>query len=198
MPKIVDHEEQRRILLGRCFDLFRKRGYQSVTMREIAREIGASTGTLYHYFPNKLSILEQLFDIAVDTDLGSLESAPAKGMSPREKLSRLAEIWIRRQETTHAGLQLLALDLYRNSPAHSGRLLAGYAARYKEGISRLLGIDSEVSDAIFTYLIGANFHALLTPRHYSFTAKVRELERVLAETLAGRGPIRRRRSRSSS
>src|SRR5262249_45016031 len=156
------HDEQRRTLLLRCFALFRKRGYQAVTMREIAREIGASTGTLYHYFPNKLSILEQLYDLAVEQDLGSLERASAQGMSTREKLRVLPETWIRREATTPSGLLLLAFDLHRNSPAHSARLLAGYAASYKGGLVRLLGVSLEVADAVFTYLIGANLHSLLT------------------------------------
>jgi AcrR family transcriptional regulator len=187
MPKIVDHDQQRRMLLKRCFTLFRERGYQSVTMREIAREIGASTGTLYHYFPNKLSILEQLYEFAVHEDLGSLEGAAAKGLSGREKLRRLAATWVHREATTHAGLMLLALDLHRYLPEHSGRLLAGYAAGYKEGISRLLGVSAEVADAVFTYLLGANLHSLLTPRHYSFPEQARNVERALAAAMGSAG-----------
>jgi AcrR family transcriptional regulator len=180
MPKIVDHEKQRRELLLRCFDLFRRRGYRGVTMREVAREIGASTGALYHYFPNKLAILEQLYELAVHDDLGSVKGASAKGISRKEKVRRLAAMW-GRSETTHAGLLLLALDLYRNVPEQSGRLLAGYAARYKEAISRSLGVGPVVADAVFTYLLGANLHALLTPGSYSFAERVRTVERALAE-----------------
>jgi len=192
MPKIVDHNQQRRDLLLRCFDLFRKRGYRGVTMREIARQIGASTGVLYHYFPNKLAILEHLYELAVHDDLGSVQGASAKGISRQEKLRRLAEMWMR-SETTHAGLLLLALDLYRNSPHHSGRLLAGYAARYKDAISRSLDVGPEVSDAVFTYLLGANLHALLTPRHYSFAVRVRNVERALDVALRpSREPVAER------
>jgi AcrR family transcriptional regulator len=183
MPKIVDHDQQRRELLQKCFDLFRRRGYEAVTLREIAREIGASTGTLYHYFPNKLSILEQLYELAVQDDLGSLDGASDKGVSQQEKLRRLAAIWIRRRETTHSGLLLLALDLHRNSPEHASRLLSDYAARYKQAISRSLGVGPEASDAVFTYLLGANLHAVLAPRDYSFRARVRGVEQALAAAL---------------
>ncbi|NJL79674.1 MAG: helix-turn-helix transcriptional regulator, partial [Richelia sp. SM2_1_7] len=60
MPKIVDHEKYRKELLWKSFDLFAQKGYGSVTMREIAKELGVSTGTLYHYFPNKESLYLQL------------------------------------------------------------------------------------------------------------------------------------------
>ncbi|MEG3849438.1 TetR/AcrR family transcriptional regulator [Microcoleus sp. herbarium19] len=62
MPKIVDHDRYRKELINKCFDIFAEKGYSSVTMREIASEIGVSTGTLYHYFPSKESLFEQLIE----------------------------------------------------------------------------------------------------------------------------------------
>lgn len=62
MPKIVDHELYRKELLGKCFDLFAQKGYGSITMRQIAQGLGVSTGTLYHYFPSKQTLFEQLVE----------------------------------------------------------------------------------------------------------------------------------------
>ena len=62
MPKIVDRDQYRKKLLNKCFDLFAEKGYASVTMREIAQRLGVSTGTLYHYFPNKEAMFEQLVE----------------------------------------------------------------------------------------------------------------------------------------
>ena len=60
MPKIVDAEQYRQELLSKCFDLFAQKGYANVTTRQIAKELGVSTGTVYHYFPNKQVLFEQL------------------------------------------------------------------------------------------------------------------------------------------
>jgi AcrR family transcriptional regulator len=62
MPKIVDHNKYRKELLSKCFDLFAQKGYSAITMREIAQDIGVSTGTLYHYFANKKALFEQLVE----------------------------------------------------------------------------------------------------------------------------------------
>ncbi|MFM2062903.1 MAG: hypothetical protein RLZZ507_2573 [Cyanobacteriota bacterium] len=62
MPKIVDHEQYRKELLGKCFDLFAEKGYGAITMRQIAQGLGVSTGTLYHYFPSKQALFEQLVE----------------------------------------------------------------------------------------------------------------------------------------
>lgn len=60
MPKIVDHDQYRKELLIKSFDLFAQKGYSSITMRQLAQELGVSTGTLYHYFPSKEALFLQL------------------------------------------------------------------------------------------------------------------------------------------
>ncbi|MBW4638445.1 MAG: TetR/AcrR family transcriptional regulator [Gloeocapsa sp. UFS-A4-WI-NPMV-4B04] len=60
MPKIVDHHQYRKELLMKSFDLFAQKGYSSITMRQLAQELGVSTGTLYHYFPSKEALFLQL------------------------------------------------------------------------------------------------------------------------------------------
>ena len=61
MPKIVDQDAYRRKLATAATRLFGERGYGSLSMRELARGLGVSSGTLYHYFPSK----QQLFQAAV-------------------------------------------------------------------------------------------------------------------------------------
>jgi AcrR family transcriptional regulator len=69
MPKIVDHEQYRKEILGKCFDLFAQKGYGSITMRQISQGLGVSTGTLYHYFPSKQALFEQLVEETCQHDV---------------------------------------------------------------------------------------------------------------------------------
>lgn len=55
-PKEVSHDGRSRIL-DEAERLFRARGYNAVTMRDIAREVGIRQASLYYHFPSK----EQLF-----------------------------------------------------------------------------------------------------------------------------------------
>jgi AcrR family transcriptional regulator len=71
MPKIVDHEQYRKELLEKCFDLFAQKGYGSITMRQIAEGLEVSTGTLYHYFPSKQALFEQLIQEICEQDLSA-------------------------------------------------------------------------------------------------------------------------------
>ena len=57
MPKLVDHEQRRQELVEAAWRVIADRGIDEVTIREIAREAGYSSGVLAHYFENKDDLL---------------------------------------------------------------------------------------------------------------------------------------------
>lgn len=69
MPKIVDHDQYRKQLLMKSFDLFAQKGYSSTTMRQLAQGLGVSTGTLYHYFSSKEALFCQLVQEQTQQDI---------------------------------------------------------------------------------------------------------------------------------
>jgi AcrR family transcriptional regulator len=77
MPKQVDHEDMRNKLLDAAGALFASRGYAASGMRDLAAAAGVSTGSLYHYFPDKRALFEQLVERTVDGDLADLEAVLA-------------------------------------------------------------------------------------------------------------------------
>lgn len=89
MPKIVDHDRYRKELLRGCFDLFAKRGYGSITMRQIAKGLGVSTGALYHYFPSKESIFMQLVKELFEQDISSFFAQAPDAPTLEERLQAI-------------------------------------------------------------------------------------------------------------
>lgn len=87
MPKIVDHDAYRKELLSQCFDLFAERGYGAITMRQLAENLNVSTGTLYHYFPSKEALFEQLFR---EMSLQDIQKATVELKTKDTGLERLA------------------------------------------------------------------------------------------------------------
>lgn len=63
MPRIsagsvAEHvAQQERAVFGAAIGLFLERGYEAVTLAEIASEVGLARNSLYRYFPDKASIL---------------------------------------------------------------------------------------------------------------------------------------------
>ncbi|MGR3938530.1 TetR family transcriptional regulator [Streptomyces sp. BRA346] len=50
MPKIVDHNARRRLIVKSVWALIGRRGLAAVTMRELAAEAGFANGGLAPYF----------------------------------------------------------------------------------------------------------------------------------------------------
>ncbi|MDZ8055533.1 MAG: TetR/AcrR family transcriptional regulator [Aulosira sp. ZfuVER01] len=98
MPKIVDHEQYRKELLGKCFDLFAQKGYSAITMREIAQGLGVSTGTLYHYFPSKQALFEQFLEEISQQDV-AMALAELGGRKPLpEAMAALARYLVKNED----------------------------------------------------------------------------------------------------
>ena len=64
VPKLVDHDERREELVRAVWRIIAERGIDEVTIREIAREAGYSSGALGHYFENKDDLLVTAFRIS--------------------------------------------------------------------------------------------------------------------------------------
>jgi TetR/AcrR family transcriptional regulator len=65
---------------------FNFKGYHATSMNEIAASLGVTKAALYHYFPNKNSLLAACFEYAMDAAFASLERARKAGRNGRERL----------------------------------------------------------------------------------------------------------------
>lgn len=57
-------EQEKSAIIRKVFALYSKYGIKSVTMDDIARELGLSKKTLYQYFTDKNELVEAVFDYA--------------------------------------------------------------------------------------------------------------------------------------
>ncbi|MFM7203678.1 MAG: TetR/AcrR family transcriptional regulator [Myxococcota bacterium] len=94
MPRIVDHDQYRRLLLEQCGQLFKDHGYAGLSMRQLAEHLQVSTGTLYHYFKNKEELFRALVYHVADQDLAKIHEAllPLPVEQRLEAFLKLAEL----------------------------------------------------------------------------------------------------------
>jgi len=60
MPRIIDKIEEK--INNSAFKLFGEKGYNYVTMKMVAQNVGISVGTLYNYYPNKQDLFLNAFE----------------------------------------------------------------------------------------------------------------------------------------
>jgi AcrR family transcriptional regulator len=183
MPKIVNHEAYRVELLEKCLDLIISKGYSNITMREVAKEIGVSTGTLYHYFPTKQSILEKMFDHVRKTNIGEYLQRIENSRTTKEKIDTIGQFLLE-NENYYKNILLLAVDLYRHhQSAATDKIFAEFSDDYCMVFSRELKMPDDVAHAFFIYLLGLVFHRILTPGHISYRKQVDMMREMMKSYL---------------
>ncbi|MFJ8046305.1 TetR/AcrR family transcriptional regulator [Kitasatospora sp. NPDC096147] len=106
-PARGDHAARRNDVSAAVWRVLAERGFGGLTLRSVAAELGASTGLLTHYFPNKRALLAYALDL-LDRDAadrlrpdaeraaeraGGEGGAGAAGAAPpAEGLARLREV----------------------------------------------------------------------------------------------------------
>ena len=151
MPKVVDHDDMRKRLLDTAGEMFAARGYAATGMRDLAAAAGVSTGSLYHYFPDKRALFEQLVERTVEADLADLEET--LDSLPRSTSARLdAFLKLVRESEDVLQLQSAVLVEYARlaRTERGGSLAPSRAAhvRYAAALARLLGVSPERADFV--------------------------------------------------
>jgi TetR/AcrR family transcriptional regulator, cholesterol catabolism regulator len=84
--------ERREHLVKLAADLFAEKGYQATTVRNIADEAGILSGSLYHHFDSKESIVDEILSSFFDELAAANQAALARGGDARQVLSELVRI----------------------------------------------------------------------------------------------------------
>ena len=190
MPKLWDRtieahrREVRDAILETTAALVSEHGLLSVTMSQIAEEVGIGRATLYKYFPDVEAILRDWHDRQITGHLDHLVDVRDRAEGPRERLE--------------AVLEAFAL-IYHDSHGHQDTELAAFLhgderiVRAQQQVHHFVrdlvveavesgGVRDDVApDELASYCI----HALAAAGSVRSKAGVR---RLVAVTLAGLGP----------
>ena len=102
--------ERREHLVRLAADLFAEKGFQATTVRDIAREAGILSGSLYHHFDSKESIVDEVLSGFFDEVLTAYRAAVDKGGDPRETLAELVRIAFGTLEPHRAAVTVIQND----------------------------------------------------------------------------------------
>ena len=157
MPKVVDHERYRKELLEGCLKLFAERSYGSITMRQIAKGLQVSTGTLYHYFPSKEQIFMLLVQELCEQDISSFFAQAPEGGSTEERLTAVMDYVLQNCQYFHQQV-LLWVDFYqqtKNGNEEESLFLRKVWARTRDLLQDYLDVsDQAVIDFIMVFIDG--------------------------------------------
>jgi TetR/AcrR family transcriptional regulator len=90
-PRAATYEAHRDKILTSAAQLFAVKGYTAASMADIARDSGVSKASLYHYFGDKQSILEEIAMSHVQRLEALVASVEAEAPNPPRRLRLLLE-----------------------------------------------------------------------------------------------------------
>ena len=192
MPKKVDHDERREELTLAAWRVIAANGIDEVTIRDIARESGYSSGVLAHYFKNKDDLLAHALQLShtrirkrYDVEREQAEAADALRVilldnlpldEQREMETRIEmSFWARalRNEALH--------EIQQHESETLRALLRDLIERAQEegAIASEHDIE-EVLELLGAVIDGVSLHALLYPARLPAEKQARVMEFALA------------------
>jgi AcrR family transcriptional regulator len=90
MPKIVDARAQRQEIRRAARRVFARRGVRGTGLAHVAGAAGMGRSSLYHYYPDKASLVRDLSRELLDEEEALFAAAVRAEGSPLERLDRLA------------------------------------------------------------------------------------------------------------
>ncbi|MBD1845424.1 TetR/AcrR family transcriptional regulator [Cyanobacteria bacterium FACHB-63] len=181
MPKIVDHDRYRKELLVKSFDLFAEKGYAAITMRQIAQGLGVSTGTLYHYFPSKEALFEQLLEELSELDIRNF-STQLEGKSLAEQTQAAFTIFEKHRDY-FLKQTLLMMDFYQHQQREGkevSEVFRRICDQVEKIMSGLLGIDDpQILIFMMSFTDGLLLQELYGHRKIDYQAQAKLLSEML-------------------
>ncbi|WP_214406918.1 TetR/AcrR family transcriptional regulator [Pseudonocardia lacus] len=195
MPKIVDHEARRREIIEAVWKLISSRGFQSVTMRELATAAGYANGALTRYFPDKDAVLRAAFRRAYD----ATNERAAAAIGDRGGLAALRllclEIMPLDEERLREARVVIGFWDHAAGDDHLVEFFAGTMVEWRDQVRTYLrqaratgeippgrcddGAIDTVIDSLLAVLMGLQINALFMPRDTTPERQLRLLDDFL-------------------
>ena len=121
-------------------DLFAKKSYAATTTRELAKALGVTNGTFYHYFPNKEDLLLAICLESLESIIASGEAAIAGVSGEEERVRALI--------AGHVAAMLRDQNLHRT-------MLIELRSLSRPNVNRVLELRDSYSDGVRAVLEAA-------------------------------------------
>jgi AcrR family transcriptional regulator len=137
VPKRVDPEQRRRVIAEAIYEVIGDRGWEAVTLRDVARAAGVSMGQVQHYFTTKTDMLLFALGHMRARALTRLEQQLAAVRRPtqRDQVRAAMSVML---PVDKAGRQEASVNIAFFSAA---TVTPAYAQVLRDGYSRLLEVS---------------------------------------------------------
>lgn len=121
-----DPDGKRRALQSTAMQLFATRGFEAVSIADIAREAGMAVGTVYRFYPNKIALLRAMHDALEERFVACLVDAWSYPEPPADRLDTVCDALFELMDERRQELRVLSMT---TDVMHEDGRLPGDAVR---------------------------------------------------------------------
>jgi AcrR family transcriptional regulator len=131
-PKRTDDASRRDQLIRASAKLFREKGFDGTSVRDIAAATGMQSGSWVYHFPTKQDILAAVMEEGLSRALARIEAIAAQDLAPREKFRALVRTHL--ENLLGPGQDFIPVLLYdwRSLEASQRRRVIAPQKRYEQ------------------------------------------------------------------
>ncbi|WP_027421533.1 TetR/AcrR family transcriptional regulator [Crocinitomix catalasitica] len=97
-------DKKKKEIIAAALDVYLQYGVKSVTMDEMARQLGVSKKTLYQYFTDKNDIVDSCLTYALECDLADLKSVFNHGENAIQELMQVSKKVMKQLKDIHPSI----------------------------------------------------------------------------------------------
>jgi len=157
-------EETRAKIIAHALKLFQNEGYEAVSIRRLAKDVGCAPMTIYAHFAGKIDILQHLWAVVLETVFTEIHNELEDISAPKDRLKsasqRFVKYWL--DNPDHFRMVFMSNDIAR-SDVSSFIQYDATRAHFKfffDLVEDILPEDPEIkskADALIVSLIGTAF-----------------------------------------
>lgn len=107
----ADKQDKRQILMDTAERLFAERGFEAVSVRELAAEAGVNLAMVSYYFGSKEGLFEAIIENKIPRTRYALEHLVKSDLTPWEKLSQTIDIYVDKMLSTHTFSRVIMREM---------------------------------------------------------------------------------------
>lgn len=142
------YEDQRGLILHCAAQLFAQSGYHGTTMNEVAKASGLSKAALYHYYPDKHSLLVSIADAHVSRLHDLVVQVQSENLAPREQLKELIRRIVAEYADAQNAHRVLTEDVKFLEPSDRERILNKERAVVKGFAKAVAALHPPLAEAL--------------------------------------------------
>jgi AcrR family transcriptional regulator len=190
VPVTVDHEVRRREVAEAVWRVLADTGFAGLSLRAVAREMGATTGLLTHYFASKRELVQHALELVHERTLPRMAQAETAARGVDGLRVRLRAVLVDDAEATILSKVWVGFWDVALADAELGRAEAARYERWRERLRPLVdealaaedlaGDRETLVDILTAFTHGLVVQALFDPDRFPVDRQYAALDALLA------------------